>query len=559
MESVQSCNIVEILGYRRYVISNILSFLCEIDGTSFCVSNKKWSHSVLPIFQIHDYLSANNQKEYNSMDQKNEVPRSTRKKRHEFRTMPVQDSIFLLDRINTIRLARRFRLLTKASHIVDIISISEIYPLNMTTEEIAWHEWTQQRNNYVHQNISSNYCWPPKLQLLRYRNPPTQTINNFKSASMVDNLTLTLTLPPKILPKATVLTSYPRSGNTLLRTLLERITGIVTGSDTRPDRTLSKSLSLKHDLVGEGVTNQLLTPVIKTHFPERRGYMTYNAERIILLVRNPYDAIDSYWNMCTTNTHTESVTEEVYAKYDYKFRALARYEFGTWLRFSKYWLEHTRTEISRSEEQSPSILIIRFEDLLQFTEEVLQEVLKFMTGTPFKEDLHGFWKYRIRIGLDLPLHHEHDTTIKIDTSTLGSYIPRTMDKKSNSSIGKSLTKERYSKEDLSFMHELAKQELLQHRVDGEINLLKLFGYDILDQDFPSNTINCTVPLDFHHIYRDGASNAESSKSIVCRVNVGSELRPVNSPYGREMTYWRKSQTKDDTEPFPVQNKNDKIS
>jgi len=38
-----------------------------------------------------------------------------------------------------------------------------------------------------------------------------------------------------------LLASYPRSGNTLLRTLIERTTSIVTGSDTRPDRTLSRS------------------------------------------------------------------------------------------------------------------------------------------------------------------------------------------------------------------------------------------------------------------------------------------------------------------------------
>jgi hypothetical protein len=49
----------------------------------------------------------------------------------------------------------------------------------------------------------------------------------------------------------TVLVSYPRSGNSLLRTLLERTTGVVTGSDTRPDRALSKELAEMHNLVGE--------------------------------------------------------------------------------------------------------------------------------------------------------------------------------------------------------------------------------------------------------------------------------------------------------------------
>ena len=98
----------------------------------------------------------------------------------------------------------------------------------------------------------------------------------------------------------------------ILQSLLERITNIVTGSDTRPDRTLSKALAVKHDLVGEGITNHKRAPIIKTHFPERRGYMMYNATRIILLVRNPYDAIDSYWNMCCTNTHIRIVLQRKY-------------------------------------------------------------------------------------------------------------------------------------------------------------------------------------------------------------------------------------------------------
>jgi hypothetical protein len=36
--------------------------------------------------------------------------------------------------------------------------------------------------------------------------------------------------------------SYPRSGNSLMRGLLEKVTGVFTGCDTRPDRTLSQQL-----------------------------------------------------------------------------------------------------------------------------------------------------------------------------------------------------------------------------------------------------------------------------------------------------------------------------
>mmetsp|Transcript_14256 Transcript_14256/g.53594 ORF Transcript_14256/g.53594 Transcript_14256/m.53594 type:complete len:96 (+) Transcript_14256:202-489(+) len=48
------------------------------------------------------------------------------------------------------------------------------------------------------------------------------------------------------------LVSYPRSGNSMVRGLLERLTGILTGSDTKPDFTLSRSL-IDYGMEGEGI------------------------------------------------------------------------------------------------------------------------------------------------------------------------------------------------------------------------------------------------------------------------------------------------------------------
>ena len=63
----------------------------------------------------------------------------------------------------------------------------------------------------------------------------------------------------------------------------------------------------------ETLPSKFLYQRIKTHFPERRGYLTYSTtKRIILLVRNPYDSIDSYWNMCCTNTHTERICRQTH-------------------------------------------------------------------------------------------------------------------------------------------------------------------------------------------------------------------------------------------------------
>ncbi|CAN0472101.1 unnamed protein product, partial [Hapterophycus canaliculatus] len=53
---------------------------------------------------------------------------------------------------------------------------------------------------------------------------------------------------------------------------------------------------------GEGVVDHRVR-VVKTHYPERSGFRPFECSKAILLVRNPFDAIDSYFNMALTNTH----------------------------------------------------------------------------------------------------------------------------------------------------------------------------------------------------------------------------------------------------------------
>jgi hypothetical protein len=42
--------------------------------------------------------------------------------------------------------------------------------------------------------------------------------------------------------------------------------------------------------------------IVKTHFPERFGYKRYKVKKIILLIRNPFDTLDSYFNMVQRHT-----------------------------------------------------------------------------------------------------------------------------------------------------------------------------------------------------------------------------------------------------------------
>ncbi len=105
------------------------------------------------------------------------------------------------------------------------------------------------------------------------------------------------------------LVSYPRSGNSFVRKLVETATGIVTGSDNRPNRTLAASL-LEFGYLGEAIADNSVW-VVKSHYPERLGYVRFGVGRVVLVVRNPYDAIESYFHMGMTNTHDKALTREV--------------------------------------------------------------------------------------------------------------------------------------------------------------------------------------------------------------------------------------------------------
>ena len=105
------------------------------------------------------------------------------------------------------------------------------------------------------------------------------------------------------------LVSYPRSGNSFLRRLLEKWSGTITGTDSRPNRTLSASL-LRCGFRGEGVTDDSVW-FVKTHFPERLGYVKFVADRVMLIVRNPFDAIESYFHMVRISIAWSTESQEV--------------------------------------------------------------------------------------------------------------------------------------------------------------------------------------------------------------------------------------------------------
>jgi hypothetical protein len=95
-----------------------------------------------------------------------------------------------------------------------------------------------------------------------------------------------------------LLASYPRSGNTLLRSYLEKITGIYTGSAHDTDLKLNRDL-FELGMTGEGRMDDSVW-IVKTHYPERLGHAPLQGNKCILLVRNPIDCLWSLFNMLST-------------------------------------------------------------------------------------------------------------------------------------------------------------------------------------------------------------------------------------------------------------------
>jgi hypothetical protein len=463
---------MESLG--RYPLSAVLSFLTELEGTCLLITKKKYAASILPLFRLKgdsdglDGLNIQNVKHRN---------------RHRFLVIPVQDPTVLLARINTRRLGRRRNRVTAG----------------LTTTSMATQEWTQDQQ-------TQTYQYPPELELLRFWDRLSDNDNELRQQFA-----------------GTVLVSYPRSGNSLLRTLLERTTGVVTGSDTRPDRALSKELAEIHNLVGEGVSSNTAVAFVKSHWPERTGNtVQLTAKRTILLVRNPFDAIDSYWNMNATKTHTHTVTDAVYERFHDKFEALVKNEIIIWLHFHEYWLHEC---------QQIPVLVVRFEDLIQDANQELVRIFKFAFGQSQESELPDFWTQRI----------EHVTGNPIDK--LGSYRPRGASKGVDS-IGKSLRKGRYSDELLQALHAAASSR--------PENLLQSFGYDIFAQDFPNNFKEGTEPpVDSAATTIPDTDTTKAAQTVTVQMNTGTPVRPPHCPFGRALQVWRHSVTNKDAEPLPT--------
>jgi len=95
---------------------------------------------------------------------------------------------------------------------------------------------------------------------------------------------------------------------------------------------------------------------------------TYETQVIILAVRNPLDAIYSFFNMLGTQTHTKSFSEDsTQGRLKVLWDTFFYPDVLMWAKWHNYWIDMAL-------ERKIPIYFFRFEDLLLNPEPVLKDI-----------------------------------------------------------------------------------------------------------------------------------------------------------------------------------------
>ncbi|KAK3085150.1 hypothetical protein FSP39_025116 [Pinctada imbricata] len=203
--------------------------------------------------------------------------------------------------------------------------------------------------------------------LSRSNNSTTSLVSKHGSRyiGIVDirSLCKTPTLSKIPLPR-TALVSFPGSGNTWIRHIVQQATGILTGSVYN-----DKSL-LQNGFPGEGISNGSVI-LIKTHKwgeMERSRY-----RRAVLILRNPYDALLAEFNR-RHGGHMGYASEMHFRSEWSKYVTIMSDE---WVKMNYDWLQF-----------SSSLHVTHYENFRKNPKAEIKSLLKFLNVTiPFKDML----------------------------------------------------------------------------------------------------------------------------------------------------------------------------
>lgn len=163
---------------------------------------------------------------------------------------------------------------------------------------------------------------------------------------------LKLLEPPS--QELTGLVSFPGSGNSWLRYLIQQATGIATGSVY-----LDESLATLAGFPGEGIQNRSVIAV-KTHqMPGKKDF-----DRVLILIRHPMDAIKAEFNRRAFGHIHHAPYSDFQSD---KWKDFVKEQSEHWFNFNKAWLESNVHK-----------LVLNYEDLVLNTFETLHNVLEFL-------------------------------------------------------------------------------------------------------------------------------------------------------------------------------------
>lgn len=161
-----------------------------------------------------------------------------------------------------------------------------------------------------------------------------------------------------------LLASFPRSGSTWMRLMLEAATGLCTGSLFEDE--LLRGLGL----ACEGATDDVV--VVKTHAPIKpkgpRGRVDGYAGAVVL-VRDPLDAIVSLFHYSARFRHNETRPLSDFA--GDRWAAFVRRAASQYAMFGEFWA-------ARMGEGAMPVLVVRYEDVVRDAAEQVRRIMDFV-------------------------------------------------------------------------------------------------------------------------------------------------------------------------------------
>ena len=78
--------------------------------------------------------------------------------------------------------------------------------------------------------------------------------------------------------------------------------------------------------------------------------------QVILLVRNPFDAIESYFHMGMTRSHDRSLSHDAFLTLSHIWASFVPNETKVWFDFHQHWLEEAKRGVP--------VKVVRYEDVM---------------------------------------------------------------------------------------------------------------------------------------------------------------------------------------------------